>query len=192
VNKFIATLLVIPVCSLHIGLAYSADVPDATVRGAAISALNPAALPSALIPVLTLDFESREPGFGAAVPNTTIPYEDAASRKASIPTGRTLDLRLPDPRRVYVPHRQQASMLVDSDEEQAVSIVTAPLLPEERSDIHLSLSGIGSLFWAARHPAQAWRVLLPIEPGDGPDISADLRTMCAVLAEAPSGRGTPC
>jgi hypothetical protein len=51
---------------------------------------------------------------------------------------------------------------------------------KESSDWHLSLVGIGSLYWAARHPQHAWRVLMPIQPDDGSDVSADLKTICAV------------
>jgi hypothetical protein len=62
----------------------------------------------------------------------------------------------------------------DSDERQSVS-VTAP--QEGKSNTHLSLAGLGSVFWAARHPAQAWRVLAPIQP-DGVAY-ADIRAKCA-------------
>jgi len=37
----------------------------------------------------------------------------------------------------------------------------APLLLEEEPDTHRSVAGIASLYWAARHPTQAWRVFLP-------------------------------
>jgi hypothetical protein len=38
------------------------------------------------------------------------------------------------------------------------------LLPEENSDTQVPPAGIGSLYWAARHPSQAWRVVLPVMP----------------------------
>lgn len=31
---------------------------------------------------------------------------------------------------------------------------------------HLRSTGVGSLYWAARHPSQAWRVVLPIRSGE--------------------------
>src|SRR3981081_3633404 len=51
-----------------------------------------------------------------------------------------------------------------SDDTQSVAIVTTPLLSEDTPTTHLSLAGLGSLHWAARQPAQAWKVLLPIQP----------------------------
>ena len=50
-----------------------------------------------------------------------------------------------------------------SDETVAVTIAGAPLLPEQKADTHPSPGGIASLYWAARHPRQAWRVFLPIQ-----------------------------
>lgn len=79
-----------------------------------------------------------------------------------------------------------------TDASDADAIVTAPLLRKERSGTQLSLAGIGSLYWAARHPAQAWRVLLPIQPRVGPDVTADLKARCIVFTESPSGRGAGC
>ena len=70
-----------------------------------------------------------------------------------------------------------------SDDTQAVAVVTTPLQSE--STTHLSLAGLGSVYWAARQPAQAWRVLLPIQPeGVG---YADIRTRCAVSTDASRG-----
>jgi len=48
---------------------------------------------------------------------------------------------------------------------QSVVFVTAPSLPEKTRSTHLAAAGLGSLYWAARHPAQAWRVVLPVQPG---------------------------
>ena len=38
--------------------------------------------------------------------------------------------------------------------------------------LHVSNAGIGSLYWAARHPSEAWRVLLPVQAGDEPGDDA--------------------
>ena len=80
------------------------------------------------------------------------------------------------------------SVRVDPDDTQAVSVVTARVPREEESNLHLSRAGIGSLYWAARNPAQAWRVLLPVQPGDADGAYADLR--CALVTSAPSGTAT--
>jgi hypothetical protein len=51
------------------------------------------------------------------------------------------------------------------DDMQSVAIATVHFPPDERSDTRCPRTGLGSLYWATRHPAQAWRVLLPIQDG---------------------------
>jgi hypothetical protein len=74
-----------------------------------------------------------------------------------------------------------------SDDTQTAAIVIAA--PDETPDTRLSRVGLGSLYWAAHHPAQAWRVLAPIE--EGSVAYADLRARCALVSNAPNGQ-TPC
>jgi hypothetical protein len=38
--------------------------------------------------------------------------------------------------------------------------------------VRVSNTGIGSLYWAARHASQAWRVLLPLRSGERPQDDA--------------------
>jgi hypothetical protein len=71
-----------------------------------------------------------------------------------------------------------------SDDTQTADIVIA--VPEETPDTHLSRVGLGSLYWAAHHPAQAWRVLMPVQEGSA--AYADLRARCAPISNAPSGQ----
>ena len=85
-----------------------------------------------------------------------------------------------------VQNLQQVVTSADSDEAEAVTIAAAPLLLEEEPDTHLAVAGIAALYWAARHPTQAWRVFLPVQL-DGYDASADIRATCAVFARAQSG-----
>ena len=80
---------------------------------------------------------------------------------AAVPPRRTLDLWSPDLRSLHIQNLQQVVTFADSDEAEAVTIAAAPLLLEEEPDTHLSVAGIASLYWAARHPTQAWRVFLP-------------------------------
>ena len=82
-----------------------------------------------------------------------------------------LDLRAPD--------------LQSLPETEAVTIAGAPFLPEQKADTHPSLGGIASLYWAARHPTQAWRVFLPVQL-DGNDTAADITATCVVIATVPS------
>lgn len=84
------------------------------------------------------------------------------------------------------------SVRVDSDDMEAVSVVAASVPPEEKSNLHLSRAGIGSLSWAAKNPAQAWRLVYPVQPGDADGAYQDFRAQCAatLLADTPSGKPT--
>ena len=130
-NGNLATLLLLAVCSLATGAAYSKDTPSGTAG---------------------------------------------------------LDLRPPDLRTFQVRLPPEATFPADADEMPHVAIVGAPPTPEESSYTHLSRSGIGSIYWAARHPAQAWRVLLPIVPGDGSTAFEDIRAECATFVRSPGGQ----
>lgn len=110
----------------------------------------------------------------------------ASDLAATVPPRRTLDLRPTDLRSLDVQNLQQVVTSADSDEAEAVTIAAAPLLLEEEPDTHLSVAGIASLYWAARHPTQAWRVFLPVQLEEY-DASADIRATCAVFARAQSG-----
>jgi hypothetical protein len=101
---------------------------------------------------------------------------------------RTLDLRPTDPLSLKALDSLQTAPPADLDEAQDVAIVGTPLPPDESSDIHLTRAGLGSLYWAARHPGEAWTVLLPITPSDGSTASEDMRFRCAIFAKPPSGR----
>ncbi len=71
-----------------------------------------------------------------------------------------------------------------SDDTQTVAIVTA--VPEEPSGTRLSRAGLGSLYWAARHAAAAWRALMPVQ--EGSVAYADLRARCPMVSNPPSGQ----
>ena len=72
------------------------------------------------------------------------------------------------------------------DDTRGVAFVTAHLQPKEAPNTRLSRTGLGSLYWAARHPAQMWRALLPIQ--EGSVAYTDIRARCAVVTNAPSGQ----
>jgi len=55
-------------------------------------------------------------------------------------------------------------------------------------DSLLSFAGIGSLDWAAHHPAHGYKILLPIQPDDGSRMSADIREQCAFFTAGPIRR----
>jgi hypothetical protein len=68
-----------------------------------------------------------------------------------------------------------------SDDAPSVSIVTASWQPEAATP-HVSLAGLGSLYWGAAHPAQAWKTLAPLQSDDA--AYADIRASCAASAAA--------
>jgi hypothetical protein len=109
-------------------------------------------------------------------------------RAAAAPATGTLDLRPPDLHSMSVQLPPEATFPADADEMLDVAIVSAPPRPVESSNTHLSRSGIGSIYWAARHHAQAWRVLLPVVPGDGSAAFEDLRVECATFVRSPAGQ----
>lgn len=57
------------------------------------------------------------------------------------------------------------SVRIDADPEVSANSPTA-LSREEFPSVENT--GIGSLYWAARHPRQAWKVVLPIHSGEKP------------------------
>jgi hypothetical protein len=190
VIKFIPALLLIPVCSLPVSMAYSAEAPDGTIRVAAISALDPVAVPKTPTHAPASDIQSRHSTLGVPVPyvvapHAPTPYQDAALSKAAAPARGALDLRAPDLRSVQWQDLLRATAPADSDEAPAVAVVAAS---SEKSNTYLSLAGIGSLYWAARHPARAMESVLPMESGDDSDAYADVRSKCDFIARAPSGR----
>jgi hypothetical protein len=49
-------------------------------------------------------------------------------------------------------------------------------------------TGIGSVYWATRHPADVWRVVAPITPDSGSTLSEDIRVKCATFTAATGGQ----
>jgi len=88
------------------------------------------------------------------------------------PSVMVLDLTGPGPadqcRNVIETMRKDKRVLsvrVDSENTEVVSMAV-PVPKKKESNVHLSCSGLGSLYWAARHPENAWKILLPINPRD--------------------------
>jgi hypothetical protein len=99
---------------------------------------------------------------------------DRVAVRATVPPPRTLDLRLPDLRWLQVQNLHQVVTSADFDEAE-----TEP-----------SVSGIASLYWAALHPTQAWRVFLPIQL-DGYDASAAPHTLVEHGADTRTAAAVP-
>jgi len=96
-----------------------------------------------------------------------------------------LDLRTPD---IHMPVLESATSDADSQEVEDISVIDASAPAAETSDLHVSRTGIGSVYWAARHPAEAWRVVVPITLDSESSLSEDIRVKCATFESAASGR----
>ena len=69
-----------------------------------------------------------------------------------------------------------------SDDTPSVAIVATASQSEAETHPHLALTGLGSLYWGALHPALAWKVLAPVQSDD--TAYADIRASCAASAAA--------
>jgi hypothetical protein len=124
---------------------------DVGRRGSVLSAVLLAA-------VLLSNSAAASPA-GAIAPTS----EHALRAAARGAPQRTLDLRLSDLQSLHLQNLQQAVASSGSDEADAATIAAAPLLLDQSADSQPSAAGIASLYRALRHPAQAWRVFLPIQ-----------------------------
>lgn len=154
-NRFIAALLRMTLWSLHVTVGYAADALDDTRATAVVSGSDRVAMASA--------------------PTRAV---------ATVSARRILDLRPPALRSLHLQIRQPVDTFGDPEDVESVTIVSALLLPEDKSGEQASVAGIASLYWAARHPTQAWRVFLPVQLDGG--TPADIRAACGVFARAQS------
>ena len=87
-------------------------------------------------------------------------YADAAAGKP------TLDLRAPELRDVSA--AAEVTSPSDSQEPEDIAITGGP---KDTSNLHISETGIGSLYWAFRHPRGAWKIVLPMSTDDSTTAS---------------------
>jgi hypothetical protein len=86
----------------------------------------------------------------------------AAAGTPALPL-KPLDLRPPGLQSILLTDSSQAITPIDAEDTSAFVIVGAPQLQEMQSHTHVPQTGIGSLYWALRHPTRAWRILLPAQ-----------------------------
>lgn len=151
-KRLVPTLFRIALSSLPVALGHAADALDDVPGIAALSASDQVTMPN-----------TATHGVATGVPR------------------RSLDLRPPDLQSLHIQNLQQVVTSADPEEAEVVTIAAAPLLPGERPDTQPSVSGIASLYWAVRHPTEAWRVLLPIQL-DGYDTDLENRGRAAERA----------
>ena len=152
-----------PVCDMRLDVVLTPDVPDPRETGFLSSLLSNH-------PNYQLTLLEEDPGSFVVLhlsgPGPEYRCEDVIDTMRR--DGRVLSVDAePDTREA-------------SDDTQSVP-VTAPL-PAEETNVHLSLAGLGSLVWATGNPAQAWKILAPIEP-DG-IAYADITAKCNVATAA--------
>jgi hypothetical protein len=165
------------------------------VADSAAGAASPRACAIRLSVELTPDVpNARDPGFLSSLLSNHPDYQ-LTLRHQHDGSVIVLDLAGPGPeyqcQNVIETMRRDARVLsihVDSDETEAVSLVTSPMSADDKSSMHLSHAGIGSLYWAAHNPGEAWRVMLPVQPGDAGGAYAHISTRCAIITGAPTGR----
>jgi hypothetical protein len=163
-------LLLTAVRSLSSGATLSTDASDGKARVAAISPLGGVASPKTPRRFTSANLPSAQPNLRAVISE-----QDANTRNAPSLAHEPLDLRAPDLIQAQLP--PVSTNLADSAKGLRVVIAGSPQSPEERSK--LTRTGIGSIYWAAHHPAEAWRVLLPIVPDGGSAGSQDVKAECA-------------
>lgn len=99
----------------------------------------------------------------AAVPAAPGNPESSAARSADPPPAvqRSLDLSAPAVTRV-IPQTEIESMFADSFAAEEAALEPPPTVEVESTRPAPDVpSGLGALFWAIRHPTQAWRVIFP-------------------------------
>jgi hypothetical protein len=135
-------------CDLRLTVELTPDVPDVSEAGFLSSLLNNH--PAYHLELLHQDGPSLiELGFSGPGPGYLCLGVIETMRR----DGRVLSVR------------------IDPDETPTASVVVAPP-QEETSGVHVPSTGLGSLYWAARHPRKAWKVLLPIRASQAPGDEA--------------------
>jgi hypothetical protein len=183
-HRIIATLLLTAVHAFP-GAAHSTDGLNGKATLAATSAIGRVTRRKTASRAASANLHSFRPNLKAVISE-----QDGSHRKAVTLVPGPLNLRLPDLRSIQSSLPPQATRPADADYMLHVAIVGMPARPEKSSNIHLAPTGIGSIYLATRHPAQVWRMLLPIVSHDGSAASEDIRVEFA-SARAP-GCQTAC
>ena len=182
-HRIIAALLLTTLRSLASGAPYSTAALTGKTRLAAISTIAPVVPLKTPRRLAAANLDSSRSRLGAVISE-----QGAQPRTAAAPIILgPLDLR---PLVLWSSAQlpMEATRAADADHTPHFAIVGTPAWPEESS--RLARTGIGAIYWAASHPAQAWRVVLPVVPEDGSAASADVKAECANIR--PHGGQTSC
>jgi len=105
------------------------------------------------------------------------------------PTHR-LDLSMPNFTSPQWQERLQGPS-IDREYTPLESVVVTPS-QEGNSYVTVAPAGAGSVYWALRHPTQAWRIVMPTQPGD--EFNTEREIALAYndpLSDCPGFPGTP-
>ncbi len=89
----------------------------------------------------------------------------ALGAHAATPAARTLDLTPPNFFSAQWQTRLAGPTLDDATDMPATPVVVTPAL-KDKWNTHFSTLGIGSIFWAAFHPTQAYTIVMPLQQDD--------------------------
>jgi hypothetical protein len=182
--RIIATLLLTVVHSLP-GAAPTTNELNGKASAAAMSRNRRVTQPNTSTGPASAHLQPSRAAVGAL-----IFQQKGKATKEPTPPRDPLDLRPPDLQSIESLLPRQETPPAGTDYIMPVAIVGTPAQPDKSSNIRLADTGIRAIYLAARHPTQAWRVLLPIVPHDGSAVSDDITAQCA--SSWPHGGQTAC
>lgn len=103
---------------------------------------------------------------------------------------RRLDLSMPNFTSPQWQERLQGPTIDNTYSPMESVIVTHS--QADRSYVTLAPAGVGSVYWALRNPTEAWRILMPAQPGD--EFNTEREIALAYndpLSDCPGFPGTP-
>jgi hypothetical protein len=158
------------------------------------------ALPTALaIPLLALASAAYAGPDTASVHRAAIsapgakPVARTAQPRTALPEhARKLDLSAPNFASARWQRRLQGPTIDHSLEYMPMESVVVTPGEDHLPNTSVAPAGLGSVYWAMMHPAQSWRVLMPVQPGD--EFNADREIALAYndpQSDCPGFPGTP-
>jgi hypothetical protein len=188
-------VLLISVSFLPAATAAPADAPDPAHRTVAIRTPHEPIVPraSARRSGAGEDAEKSTPESRARIavaPDAPRSHQVARNDTTAVPVRRALDLRPPDMGSVRAVQSLGVSS-ADADDLGAVTIAAGPTPLTTESGTAVPSTGLGALYWAARHPRVAWRVLLPVVPHEEATSAEESESVCILVSERATG-SSPC
>jgi hypothetical protein len=129
----------------------------------------------------------------SAAPSQGTAQQHAVSTRQTVAkAAEPLDLRPPN---FFAPQwqRRLQGPPIDHSLDYLPSMEYVVVTPApEAPNTSVAPAGLGSVYWALMHPFQAWRVIMPAQPGD--ELDTDHQLAMAnydAMSDCPGFRGTP-